>query len=87
MLTFATTSVTAVRPIAGCVREQKQQACLGIVTVDTDRVPPELRMTGRKQARARGVDFTRAPVVLAAARAAIRDGIIGCALLVAEKPA
>ena len=45
-----------------------------------------VRMTARERAEAAGLDFTRAPAVLAAARAAIADGIIGYALLVAHKP-
>jgi ubiquinone/menaquinone biosynthesis C-methylase UbiE len=46
-----------------------------------------VRMTARARAEALGVDFARAPAVLAAARTAIADGVIGYALLVAEKPA
>ena len=45
-----------------------------------------VRMTARDRAEALGVDFARAPTVLAAARAAITDQIIGYALLTAEKP-
>jgi hypothetical protein len=45
-----------------------------------------VRMTARTRAEALGVDFARAPAVLAAARAAIANGIIGYALLTAEKP-
>ncbi len=46
-----------------------------------------VRMTARDRAEALGVDFTRVPTVLAAARAAITDRIIGYALLTAQKPA
>lgn len=46
-----------------------------------------IRMTAREQAEQAGVDFNRAPAVLAAARAAIADGVLGYGLLVAEKPA
>jgi len=46
-----------------------------------------VRMTARARAEALGVDFARAPAVLAAARTAIAAGIIGYALLTAEKPA
>jgi ubiquinone/menaquinone biosynthesis C-methylase UbiE len=45
-----------------------------------------LRMTARDRAEALGVDFDRAPAVLSAARAAISDGVLGYALLVADKP-
>jgi arsenite methyltransferase len=46
-----------------------------------------VRMTARARAEALGVDLDRAPAVLAAVRTAIGDGIIGYALLAAEKPA
>ena len=46
-----------------------------------------MRMTARERAQAAGLDFDRAPAVLAAARAAITDGVIGYALLTARKPA
>jgi ubiquinone/menaquinone biosynthesis C-methylase UbiE len=45
-----------------------------------------VRMTARARAEALGVDFDRAPAVLAAARAAVADGLLGYGLLVAEKP-
>lgn len=45
-----------------------------------------VRMTAREQAEAAGLDFHRAPAVLAAARAAITDGVIGYAMIVAQKP-
>jgi hypothetical protein len=44
-----------------------------------------VRMTARARAEALGVDFTRAPAVLAAARAAVADGVLGYALLTASK--
>jgi SAM-dependent methyltransferase len=46
-----------------------------------------VRMTARAQAEALGVDFDRAPAVLAAAGTAVADGVIGYALITAEKPA
>jgi hypothetical protein len=46
-----------------------------------------VRMTARDQAEALGVDFDRAPTLIAAARAAIGDGVIGYALITAQKPA
>ena len=46
-----------------------------------------VRMTARERAEALGVDFGRAAPVLAAARAAVIEGALGYALLVAEKPA
>ena len=46
-----------------------------------------VRMTARTMAEALGVDFDRAPSVLATARAAVAGGALGYALLVAEKPA
>ncbi len=45
-----------------------------------------LRMTARARAEALGLDFARAPAVLAAARAAVADGLLGYGLLVAGKP-
>jgi len=45
-----------------------------------------VRITAREQAEAAGLDFHRAPAVLAAARAAITDGVIGYAMIVAHKP-
>jgi arsenite methyltransferase len=45
-----------------------------------------VRMTARAQAEALGVNFERAPAVLAAARAAAADGRLGYGLLVADKP-
>jgi hypothetical protein len=45
-----------------------------------------VRMTARDRAEALGVDFDRAPTVLAAARAAVADGVLGYGLLVAAKP-
>jgi cyclopropane fatty-acyl-phospholipid synthase-like methyltransferase len=46
-----------------------------------------VRMTARDRAEAAGLDFAKAPAVLAAARAAIGDGVVGYALLTAQKPA
>jgi arsenite methyltransferase len=46
-----------------------------------------VRITARERAEAVGLDFTRAPAVLAAARTAVADGVLGYALLVAQKPA
>ncbi|MEV0807812.1 methyltransferase domain-containing protein [Micromonospora sp. NPDC050200] len=45
-----------------------------------------VRMTARARAEALGVDFARGPVVLAAARAAVADRVLGYALLTAVKP-
>jgi SAM-dependent methyltransferase len=45
-----------------------------------------VRMTGRGRADALGVDFDRAPTVLAAAQAAVADGTLGYAMLTADKP-
>lgn len=45
-----------------------------------------VRMTSRARAESLGVDFDRAPAVLAAARAALADGVLGYALLLADKP-
>ncbi|MFE9655555.1 SAM-dependent methyltransferase [Micromonospora sp. NPDC006431] len=44
-----------------------------------------VRMTARAQAEALGVDFHRSPAVLAAARAAVADRVLGYALLTAVK--
>jgi SAM-dependent methyltransferase len=60
------------------------------MTAIVDRIEARLtlvRMTARDRAEAAGLDFARAPAVLAAARAAIADDVIGYALLIAEKPA
>lgn len=45
-----------------------------------------VRMTARAKAEALGVDFDRAPAILAAARTAVDDGVLGYGLLIAEKP-
>ena len=45
-----------------------------------------VRMTARERAEAAGLDFARAPAVLAAARAAIADGVIGYAMIIAQRP-
>ncbi len=45
-----------------------------------------LRMTSRATIESHGVDVDRAGPVLGAARAAVADGVLGYALLVAEKP-
>lgn len=44
-----------------------------------------LRLTAADQAAVLGLDFARAPAVLAAARAAVADGVLGYALLTARK--
>jgi arsenite methyltransferase len=46
-----------------------------------------VRMTARDRAEALGLDFDRAPAVLAAARTAVANHALGYALLMAEKPA
>ncbi|MEO3928488.1 methyltransferase domain-containing protein [Micromonosporaceae bacterium B7E4] len=59
------------------------------VTSMLDQIEARLalvRMTARDRAEAAGLNFDRAPAVLAAARAAVGDGIIGYGLIVAEKP-
>jgi SAM-dependent methyltransferase len=45
-----------------------------------------VRMTARARAEALGVDFDRAPAMLAAARGAVADGVLGYGLLAADKP-
>jgi len=45
-----------------------------------------LRITARPRLEALGIDFSRTRPVLDAARAAVRDGILGYVLIVAEKP-
>ncbi|MGD9697326.1 MAG: methyltransferase domain-containing protein [Thermoleophilia bacterium] len=45
-----------------------------------------VRMTARAKAEALGLDFTQGSAVLAAARQAAAAGLVGYALLVAEKP-
>ncbi|MPZ61202.1 MAG: methyltransferase domain-containing protein [Propionibacteriales bacterium] len=45
-----------------------------------------VRMTARARAQALGLDFDRAGPVLEAARRAVAEGLLGYALLVAEKP-
>lgn len=44
-----------------------------------------LRITAPARLSATGVDLDAAPAVLAAARAAVSDGILGYALLIAER--
>lgn len=59
------------------------------ITAMVDQIEARLtlvRMTARKRAEALGLDFDRAPAVLAATRAAIAEGVLGYALLVADKP-
>lgn len=59
------------------------------VTMMIDQIEARLtvlRMTAADQAAALGLDFDRAPTVLAAARAAVADGVLGYALLTARKP-
>ncbi|MFR9775890.1 class I SAM-dependent methyltransferase [Micromonospora sp. MS34] len=54
-----------------------------------DRIDARLaliRLTARDRAEAAGLDFNRAPALLAAARAAVGDGAIGYGLLVAARP-
>ncbi|WP_028812524.1 class I SAM-dependent methyltransferase [Streptomyces flavidovirens] len=45
-----------------------------------------LRMTAAARLTAAGVDLDAAPAVLAAARTAVADGVLGYALLIAERP-
>lgn len=45
-----------------------------------------VRMTARARAEALGIDFAQAPSILAAARAAVAAGVLGYAMLVAQKP-
>lgn len=72
----------------------------GLTTTHTERHDPAvttmidqiearltvLRLTAADQAAALGLDFARAPAVLAAARAAVADGVLGYAILTARKP-
>lgn len=44
-----------------------------------------LRMTAPARLSAAGVDLDAAPAVLEAARAAVADGVLGYALLIAER--
>ena len=46
-----------------------------------------LRMTARPRLEAAGIDFARVRPVLGAARTAVRDGVLGYVLIVAEKAA
>jgi arsenite methyltransferase len=62
----------------------------GAIAAMIDQIEARLtlvRMTARERAEALGLDFDRAPAVLAAARAAVGEGVLGYALLVADKPA
>ena len=59
------------------------------ITAMLDQIEARLtlvRMIARDRAEALGVDFDRAPAVMAATRTAIGDGVIGYALLTARKP-
>lgn len=83
----------------GAYRSMLTDAGLGVVTVEhhdraLDRMIRQiearlelLRMTARPRLEAAGVDLGRVRPVLDAARAAVRDGIVGYVLMVAEKPA
>jgi arsenite methyltransferase len=66
--------------------ERHDQAITGMIAQIEARLTL-VRMTARERAEALGLDFDRAPAVLAAARAAVADHVLGYALLVAEKPA
>jgi arsenite methyltransferase len=63
------------------------EARLTLLSFSTPRHPAHRWITARDRARALGLDPDRIRPVLAAAAAAIADGAIGYALLVAEKPA
>lgn len=62
----------------------------GAVTAMIDQIEARLtvvRLTAGQRAESLGLDFARAPAVLAAARAAVADGVLGYAILTATKPA
>ena len=44
-----------------------------------------LRMTARARVESLGMDFSKAPAMLAAARTAVADGVLGYAMVIAEK--
>lgn len=77
ILTHAGLSVTHIAPHNAALRRMIDQIEARLAMV---------RLTNRHRAEAFGVDFDRAPTVLAAALAAVADGVLGYATLTARKP-
>jgi arsenite methyltransferase len=74
---------------AAGLRVRRSERHDAAMTRTIDRIEARLgllRMTARHRAEALGLDFDRAPAVLACARAAVTAGTLGYALLVADKP-
>jgi arsenite methyltransferase len=67
-------------------RTERHDAALGRMIDQIEARLELVQLTARAQAAALGLDFDRAMQALAAARAAVDDGVIGYGLLVAEKP-
>ncbi len=80
---------TAILTAAGLrvVHTERHDAAMGRMIDQIEARLTLVRMTAKAKAEAIGVDFDRAAPVLTAARAAVADGALGYALLVAEKPA
>lgn len=68
------------------VHTERHDAAIGRMIDQIEARLTLVRMTARARAEVLGLDFDRAAPVLAAARAAVADGALGYALLVAEKP-
>jgi arsenite methyltransferase len=91
--------VADARPAAGYValltgaglRVRAEVECHdGAMTRMIDQIEARLRLvaiTSPRRAAALGLDLDRAGEILAAARAAVADGVLGYALLVADRPA
>lgn len=77
LLTDAGLRVTAIEPQAQALGRMIHQVAARLDL---------LKMIARPRVEALGVDFTRVPLVLDAARAAVRDGTLDYVLITAEKP-
>jgi hypothetical protein len=67
-------------------RTERHDAALGRMIDQIEARLELVQLTARAQAEALGLNHDRAMQALAAARAAVADGVIGYGLLVAEKP-
>lgn len=66
------------------VRSERHDAAMGRMIDQIEARLTVVRLTARAQAEALGLDFNRSEPVIAAARQALADGVIGYGLLIAE---
>lgn len=66
------------------VRTERHDAAMGRMIDQIEARLTVVRLTARARAEALGLDFNRAEPVIAAARQALADGVIGYGLLIAE---